>query len=83
MNSVRPRPDLGTLREAILLGVGEAVKYGLTAIHVPSADRDEIRVTQELAEEGRLPLRVTLLPKVELLDHALKLGIHSGTVTTG
>jgi predicted amidohydrolase YtcJ len=78
LNGVRPRPDLGTLREAILIGVNEAVKYGLTAIHVPAADRDEIKVTQELAAEGRLPLRVTLLPKVELLDHALKLGISSG-----
>jgi predicted amidohydrolase YtcJ len=78
LNGVRPRPDLATLREAILMGVNEAVKYGLTAIHVPSADHDEIKVTQELAAEGRLPLRVTLLPKVELLDHILKLGIKSG-----
>jgi predicted amidohydrolase YtcJ len=78
LNGVRPRPDLGTLREAILIGVAEAVKYGLTGIHVPSADHDEIKVTQELAEEGRLPIRITLLPKVELLDHILQLGIHSG-----
>ncbi|OGD53493.1 hypothetical protein A3K81_03870, partial [Candidatus Bathyarchaeota archaeon RBG_13_60_20] len=78
LNGVRPRPNLGTLREALLVGVNEAVKYGLTSIHVPSADRDEIKVTQELAAEGMLPLRVTLLPKVELLDHALKLGIGSG-----
>ena len=78
LNGVRPRPDLGTLREAILVGVNEAVRYGLTSIHVPSADRDEIKVTQELAAEGLLPLRVTLLPKVALLDHALKLGINSG-----
>jgi len=78
LNGVRPRPDLGTLREAIMIGVAEAVKYGLTGIHVPSADHDEIKVTQELAEEGKLPLRITLLPKVELLDHILQLGIHSG-----
>ena len=78
LNGVRPRPDLATLREAILIGVNEAVKYGLTAIHVPSADHDEIKVTQELATEGKLPLRVTLLPKVELLDHVLKLGVNSG-----
>ena len=77
-NGVRPRPDLATLREAILIGVNEAVKYGLTAIHVPSADHDEIKVTQELAAEGKLPLRVNLLPKVELLDSVLKLGINSG-----
>ena len=78
LNGVRPRPNLSTLRGAILLGVGEAVKYGLTGIHVPSADRDEIKVTQELAEEGKLPLRVILLPKVELLDNILQLGIRSG-----
>ena len=78
LNGVRPRPDLATLREAILIGVNEAVKYGLTAIHVPSADHDEIKVTQELAAEGKLPLRVNLLPKVELLDSVLKLGINSG-----
>jgi hypothetical protein len=78
LNGVRPRPDLATLREAILIGVNEAVKYGLTAIHVPSADHDEIKVTQELAAEGKLPLRVTLFPKVELLDHILKLGVNSG-----
>jgi hypothetical protein len=78
LNGVRPRPDLATLREAILIGVNEAVKYGLTAIHVPYADHDEIKVTQELAAEGKLPLRINLLPKVELLDSILKLGINSG-----
>ena len=78
LNGVRPRPDPRTLRDAILVGVKEAVGYGLTSIHVPSADQDEIRVTQELASKGLLPLRITLLPKVELLDHILGLGIRSG-----
>ncbi len=78
LNGVRPRPDLATLKEAILVGVGRAVEYGLTAIHVPSADHDEIKVTQELASEGKLPLRVTLLPKVELLPSILQIGISSG-----
>jgi predicted amidohydrolase YtcJ len=78
LNGVRPRPDIATLREAILIGVNEAVKYGLTAIHVPYADHDEIKVTQELAAEGKIPLRINLLPKVELLDSVLKLGINSG-----
>ena len=78
LNGVRPRPDLATLREAIIIGVGRAVEYGLTAIHVPSADHDEIKVTQELAAEGKLPLRVTLLPKVELLPNILQVGISSG-----
>jgi hypothetical protein len=78
LNGVRPRPDLATLKEAILVGVGKAVEYGLTAIHVPSADHDEIKVTQELASEGKLPLRVTLLPKVELLPNILQVGISSG-----
>ncbi len=78
LNGVRPRPDLATLKEAILIGVGRAVEYGLTAIHVPSADHDEIKVTQELAAEGKLPLRVTLLPKVELLPNILQVGIGSG-----
>ncbi len=78
LNGVRPRPDPATLKEAIVIGVNEAVKYGLTAIHVPSADHDEIKVTQELAAEGKLPLRVNLLPKVELLDSVLRLGVNSG-----
>jgi predicted amidohydrolase YtcJ len=78
LNGVRPRPDLATLKEAILMGVGRAVEYGLTAIHVPSADHDEIKVTKELAAEGKIPLRVTLLPKVELLPNILQVGIGSG-----
>lgn len=78
LNGVRPRPDHKTLREAILIGVGEAIKYGLTSIHVPSADHDEIAVTQQLSSEGKIPLRVTLLPKIEILDHLLRVGVGSG-----
>ncbi len=78
LNGVRPRPNLDTLREAIRVGVERAVSYGLTSIHTPSADHDEILTLQRMAVDGELPIRVTVLPKVEMMDHVLKAGVRTG-----
>jgi len=78
LNGVRPRPDLVSLREAIRIGVERAVSYGLTSIHTPSADHDEILTLQRMAADGELPIRVTVLPKVEMIEHVLKSGIRTG-----
>lgn len=78
LNEFRPRPNYGALVEAVKLGAQEAVKAGLTSIHALDADHNEILICQKLASNMDLPLRVTLAPKVELLNSLLKAGVSSG-----
>jgi predicted amidohydrolase YtcJ len=68
LNGVRPRPGKAEHRSAIITGANAAVEYGLTSIHVPSADLDDVEICCELASKGMLPLRVDLMLKVELFD---------------
>jgi hypothetical protein len=76
-NGYRPRPSRQGLAQAISRGAEEAVKAGLTGLHVASADSDEIRICLDLASEGKLPLRITLMPRVELLDSLKRIGVRT------
>ena len=67
LNGYRPRPSYQEQMDGIIRGAWEAVKYGVTSLHVLSADENDVAICDRLAREGRLPLRLTLLPKVELL----------------
>lgn len=78
LNGYRPRPGYEGLLAAIKIGTMEAVKAGLTGMHVASADQNDINICQRLAKTGDLPLRVTLMPRVELLPSLLRLGICTG-----
>ncbi len=53
-----PPPSRKEIEAAILSGAEHVAARGLTAIHEMGASPDEISVYRQLAEEGRLPLRV-------------------------
>lgn len=78
LNGYRPRPDHQSQSEAIKTGLKEAVKNGLTGIHIASAGREDINILQKLAKKGELPLRVTLMPRVDLFNSLLSLGLCTG-----
>ena len=78
LNGYRPRPSHEGLVQAIKMGAKEAVKAGLTSLHVASADPEDIRICSDLANESELPLRITLMPRVELLDSLKRIGARTG-----
>lgn len=53
-----PPPSRKEIEAAILSGAEHVAARGLTAVHEMGASPEEISVYRQLAEEGRLPLRV-------------------------
>jgi hypothetical protein len=56
--------EVEVLAERILLELEKCVARGITTIHDILVNRDELRAYQLLARDGRLPLRVQVLPRV-------------------
>jgi predicted amidohydrolase YtcJ len=75
LNGVRPRPSKEEHRKAVIKGAQRAVTYGLTSIHIPSADLTDVEICCDLASRGELPLRVNLMLKVELYDRLSEIKI--------
>lgn len=53
-----PAPTRGDIEAAILAGAEYVAARGLTAVHEMGISPEELTVYRQLAEEGRLPLRV-------------------------
>ncbi len=70
-------PSLAALAEAIEKAQPALWKMGLTGVH-DFDGRDCFMALQDLHAHGRLKLRVTKNIPVELLDHALELGLRTG-----
>ena len=75
-----PPPNLEQLEEALARAIKEAVKRGLTTIHFICSDRfpDELRALQLLRKEGRLLLRIYLIPPYDFLEKLEEIGIFTG-----
>ncbi len=73
-------PTLEKLRDSLELAIKEAVKRGLTSVHFVCTDRfpDELRALQLLREEGKLLLRVYLIPPYKFMGKLRDLGIVTG-----
>jgi len=53
-----PPPGPAEIEEALVLGLREIVRLGLTAVHDAGVPEDVLAVYRRLAAEGRLPVRV-------------------------
>ncbi|HEY1296452.1 MAG TPA: amidohydrolase [Chloroflexota bacterium] len=56
--------DLETIAERILMDLQKAAMRGVTSVHDIVVNRDEVRAYQLLQHQGRLPVRVQILPRV-------------------
>lgn len=79
VRDARAGVDAATAERALLLGMREAVKHGLTGVHdagVPLADLERYR---QLADRGRVPLRITAMAAGDgdALDALCKHGLYS------
>jgi hypothetical protein len=61
IGSVQPKPTRARLKEWITLALGRCAAVGLTAVHDAGVGEEEAAAFRELADEGRLPLRVYLM----------------------
>jgi predicted amidohydrolase YtcJ len=53
-----PAPDAELKRRALTLAVTEAARLGLTGVHDPGVNLETLALLGELADAGRLPIRV-------------------------
>lgn len=71
--------DLGVVKERIETLINEAVKMGVTSIQVMSdLDEKDLKAYTALLKEGKLKVRVYLMPYIHQLGHLLKLGLTPG-----
>lgn len=74
-----PPPDIETLKRAILRAADAYLREGFCAVHDMSGARMiELAAYRELADEGRLPLRVTLMVRDPWFEHLVGAGIATG-----
>ncbi|MEM2708021.1 MAG: amidohydrolase [Candidatus Methanomethylicia archaeon] len=73
-----PKPNINDLVTAIEKACFEAIRNGLTTIHVVSAQPDEIRAFQKLRREGKLHVRIILYVDQSMLKCLRELGIEYG-----
>jgi len=57
----RPQAARPQIKEAILLALRRCAEGGLTEVHDASVSEEEVAAFRELADEGKLPLRVYLM----------------------
>ncbi len=72
-----PEPDLNGLADAMEHAQGVLWKMGITGVH-DFDRRESFMALQKLRKEHRLKLRVTKNLPVDLLDHAIELGLSTG-----
>ena len=58
VNQALPTPDHALRRRALELAVAEAARHGLTGVHDAGVDLDTLALMRELADAGRLPIRI-------------------------
>ncbi|MGH9751129.1 MAG: amidohydrolase [Candidatus Polarisedimenticolia bacterium] len=58
---VQPKPDRAQIKAWILLALERCAAAGLTSVHDAGVSEEEAIAFRELADEGRLPLRVYLM----------------------
>jgi len=74
-----PAPDVETLKRAILRAGEAYLREGFCAVHDAGGARmEELAAYRELADEGRLPLRVTMMVRAPWIDHLIAAGIATG-----
>ncbi len=74
-----PPPDVETLKRAILRAADAYTREGFCAVHDASGARmEELAAYRELADEGRLALRVTMMVRDPWIDHLIASGIATG-----
>jgi hypothetical protein len=74
-----PKPSVDELKRAILRAADAYVKEGFCAVHDASGARmEELAAYRELADEGRLPLRVALMVRDPWIDHLVAAGLATG-----
>lgn len=59
VQGVIPTPDAALVERALKLAMHDAVANGLTGVHDPGIPLAELRVYQQLADRGEMPIRVT------------------------
>jgi predicted amidohydrolase YtcJ len=77
VEGIVPQPDISALADAIEKAQPVLWKMGLTGVH-DFDRRESFMALQKLHSEGRLRLRVTKSIPLDLLDHAIELGLRTG-----
>lgn len=77
VESVIPQPSEAQLTEAIVAGVREAAKFGLTGINA-MVSADDLRVLHKLNQAGKLPVRVFAITPIEAWQGPAAAGISAG-----
>lgn len=73
-----PRPSINDLADAAEKACSEALRNGLTTIHIVAAQPDEIKALQKLRREGRLHVRIILYVDRSILKCLRDSGIERG-----
>jgi len=74
-----PPPTIDEALKAAEMACREALKHGLTSVHFVSATPEELRVLQLLRRKmGRLPIKISLYIRGDVLEHMVKLGVIRG-----
>ncbi len=74
-----PPPDIDTLKRAILRAADAYLREGFCAVHDASGARmEELAAYRALAEEQRLPLRMTVMVRDPWIDEVMASGIATG-----
>lgn len=58
VDAAMPEPDRALRRRALELALHEAARLGLTGVHDAGVDLDTLALMRELADAGRLPIRI-------------------------
>ncbi len=61
VESAMPEIDAAMTERALVLGMQMAVEHGLTGVHDAGVSLQQMRVYQQLADRGEIPLRVTAM----------------------
>jgi hypothetical protein len=79
VRDIIPPPDVDTLKRAILRAAEAYLREGFCAVcDMSGARMEELAAYRELADEERLPLRVTLMVREPWIDHCIGAGIATG-----
>ncbi|MBA2237191.1 MAG: amidohydrolase, partial [Lysobacter sp.] len=79
VESAIPALDEATATRALQLGMQSAVAHGLTGVHDAGVSLSQLRLYQNLADRGELPLRITAMADGvgQALDHLCSQGLQA------
>ena len=79
---ISPKYDYGQMKEGVLFAAERCLARGITNIHDIVTNAEAVGAYQELVDEGRLPIRVSMLIRVIEAaiqkESLLNLGIRTG-----